>query len=340
MSLGKKKILSQGASGIVPTDHFEPVIYTGNGSSQSISTLDFAPDFTWIKSRSDAYGHILNDSVRGANRFLYSNTTEAEDVRTNSDFSSFNSDGFTLGTNYVALNGLNKTYVAWNWKAGGAAVSNTDGTITSQVSANVDAGFSVVKFTSPSSGVATIGTGLNKKAELIISKVTNTTADWPVFVDGFDTTDYILLNTTAAKVNHSSDLWNLSNWSDTTFGCHRDMFGTSNTVITYTFHSVDGYQKVGSYTGTTAAKQVDVGFQPRFVMIKNSSRAGEHWFIADYARTGDPSPVLKPNISNAEQINSSTDIDFYTSGFSLDNAATASAGLNENGDTYIYLAIA
>ena len=309
---------------IVPTDNFEPVIYTGNGSTQSITSLNFKPDLTWIKSRSDAYGHILNDSVRGANKFLYSNTTEAEDVRTNSDFSSFDTNGFTLGTNYVALNGSSsQTYVAWNWKAGGADVLNQEGTIDSQVSANVDAGFSVVKHNKPVSTSGTVGHGLNTTPQLIIAKSLDVAENWSVntsIIDG--SWDYAYLNFT--------DQFNNSSLTPPTSTIFNVVGGSSTSeYINYCFHSVDGYSKIGSTVGTGASNFIYTGFRPAFVMFKEASTAGS-WFMIDNKRGTDKR--LLANAADAE--GAITQVSFSSNGFEV------SGGFSSSSTTYIFMAFA
>ena len=326
--------------GLVATENFSPLLYNGNGSSQVVTGLDFEPGLVWMKSRNSVNKNVLTNVIRGTDRQLFTDSTDQESVNSNR-ITSFNSNGFTIGSGDSRINSSGVTYVAWCWKAGGSPVTNNVGTIPSQVSANPDAGFSIVEFTSPSSGVATIGTGLNTQVKLIISKVTNTIADWPVFADGFDTTDYILVNSSAAKVDHSSDLWNLSNWSDTTFGCHRDMYGTSNNVIAYCFHDVAGYQKIGTYTGngSTTGPTITTGFSPRFLMIKKINGTGS-WYMYDNLRsTSNPrNSVLQANETAIESTNAYANLDFLPTGFQL--KTTNSEFNGSSSDTYLYLAIA
>jgi len=128
-----------------PTDYFNTKLYTGTGSTQSITGVGFQPDWVWVKCRSNADGHVTSDSVRGANKQLFTNTTDQEFSAT-TQITSFNSDGFSLGTD-SGVNGSGRTFASWNWSAGGTASSNTDGSITSSVSANTTAGFSIVSYT-------------------------------------------------------------------------------------------------------------------------------------------------------------------------------------------------
>jgi hypothetical protein len=140
------------------SEYFNTVLYTGNGSTNAITGVGFSPDFVWGKNRGAAASNNLLDTVRGATKRLFSNSNEAE-VTTATSLTSFDSDGFTLGSD-TGLNTNTNTYVAWNWKANGTAVSNTDGTITSSVSANPTSGFSIVTWNAPASGSTTVGHGL------------------------------------------------------------------------------------------------------------------------------------------------------------------------------------
>ena len=162
------------APAVTPSEHFETVIYTGNGGTQSISSLEFQPDFTWIKSRSIVDSNHLFDSVRGAGQRLRSDSTGQQNYNETVYLTSFDSAGFSLGGD----DGVNKntaTYVAWNWKANGGASSvgsNTNGSInTTDTSANSDAGYSISTYTGNATSGATIGHGLSKAPEVIIVSV-------------------------------------------------------------------------------------------------------------------------------------------------------------------------
>ena len=182
-----------------PADHFNTVLYSGNGSTgHAITGVGFQPDWVWLKGRN--YGgasHSLTDSVRGATKRLVSDSSAAE--ATNAEYlQSFDSDGFTVGS-HAAHNSGSHTFVAWNWLAGGSAVTNNDGDLTSSVSANTKSGFSIVAWTT---GTGTVGHGLDKAPEIIFEKKRGASGDWIVdytVVDG--TLDYVRLNTTAAGTN-------------------------------------------------------------------------------------------------------------------------------------------
>ena len=205
---------------IVPSEHFNAVTYTGDGGTQSVTSVGFQSDFVWLKSR-DTGSHFLHDSVRGINNNYYysliSNATHSESVTDQSwhdaygRLSDIGSNGFTVVAGSDAVNtDYNKSgepYVSWNFKAGGAAVSNTDGTITSQVSANTEAGFSVVSYTGDyvsGSSERTVGHGLNSKPDIFIIKNRTQSMDWYFYTDIIDgSMDVLYLNKTDAKADSS-----------------------------------------------------------------------------------------------------------------------------------------
>jgi len=318
-------------------------VYGGTPTNVNFLGMAFQPDLVWVKHQNHptAHSHNLADSVRGATKLLYSNTTDAEETITNS-INSFNSNGFSVG-NSAAVNDSGYNYVAWCWKAGGAAVSNTDGTIASQVSSNPDAGFSIVKFTTPSSGNTTTGHGLSSTPELIIYKRTATTSNWIVYHSSLGVNQFLFLNTTASATTDTG-IWSTPTSTTIPLNVNKNVNGPSD-YIAYCFHSVDGYQKVGSYTGTGQPNNdVTTGFRPRWVMIKSTAAQG--WNIVDSVRNpSNPANLnIQANTSDAESstANPAVQVDFDDTGFSLvAPAGTPGEGqVNSNGTTYIYLAIA
>jgi hypothetical protein len=327
----------------------DPALLTAyNGTPTNINFLGmaFQPDLVWVKNRSVAVNHYLYDSIRGtgAAKALHSNTTDSEASASvysvNGGVQSIDSNGFTAfeGTDgtYQGTNKSGNNYVAWCWKAGGTAVSNTNGTITSTVSANQDAGFSIVKYTTPSGGAGTVGHGLSTTPEIYITKRTDSTSNWYFNTTAIDgSLDYLLLNTTSAKTDSNG----ITAPTSTVFSASN--FGTQGEEwITYCFHSVDGYQKVGSYSGGTANQTITTGFKPRWIMIKCTSGYVENWVIYDSVRSpSDPrNDLLLANVPNSEYANYSTHhINFNSDGFTLIQASSAANG---SGGTYIYLAIA
>jgi hypothetical protein len=310
---------------------FNVVTYTGTGSSNPVSGVGFQPDFVWIKNRSATSSNKLMDVVRGAGQQLESDTTNAE--ATNSNFASFDSDGFTVVSG-TAYNLSGNSYVAWCWKAGGTAVTNTDGTTSSLVSANVDAGFSIVAWNSVGSG-QTLGHGLSAVPQIVITKKRNSANNWIFQANYLDATSYYLyLQSTAANVGAFGNAA-----TDTVFDT---ITGTSgDSYISYVFAPKDGFSKFGSYVGngSTDGPFVYTGFRPAFLMIKASSRTGS-WFITDKERSGynGKNDHLYANLSNAED--SGATYPYYellSNGFKL---ITNAVNVNESGQTYIYMAFA
>ena len=327
---------------VIPSEHFNTVTWTGNGSARSITTGVDA-DLVWTKARNQTYDHNIFDSVRGTLKKLSSNSTGAESSMTNS-LTAFNTDGFTLGdTAQVNLNG--GTFVAWNWKAGGSASSNTNGSITSSVSANVDAGFSVVSYTGNGSAGATIGHGLSKKVELVINKRrTSATEWWIVYHSSVCTGDdnWLALNTTGALRSGGESMYDVSGFTSTTFGVNAGsgVNVSGATQIAYCFHSVESYSKVGSYTGNTSSTDgtfVHCGFAVSFLLIKDTG-AGNTWVLLDSKRDSiNPNDtLLQPQSSAAETTGWAGQVDFLSNGFKIrsnDNGLNAAR-------TYIFYAIA
>ena len=333
---------------VAVTNAFNTVLWTGDGaSSKSITSLGFKPDMIWIKARSSAYSHNLQDSVRGggASTALTPNVNVAEGTYGIYGFvNTFDSNGFTVGTgssNNIHVNNNNTTYVSWNWKAGGTAVSNTDGTITSQVSANVDAGFSIVSYTGNLQAGASIGHSLGVKPDLIITKSTSNAESWEVWSSALNNGgvgQQLRLNSSNAAFS-ATDYYSTPDTSKFYVGGFTGTNGNGYTYVSYCFHSVAGYSKVGSYVGTGAAgNSIFTGFEPAFVMFKNTN-AGNVWTIFDNKRnpTNPVDLALFPNLDNAEYDYPTNGISFNTNGFTLNSAG---AEYNENTYSYIFLAIA
>lgn len=334
MSLGKKKIQHQAAAaGITGTDHFNPFLYTGTGSSAdtNFTGVGFDPDWVWVKNRDLSENHGTGDTVRGGGKLLYPNLDLAE---TSTAYITPITDGFTISTGNNNV-GADK-YIAWCWKAGGSAVSNTVGSETTTVSANQDAGFSIVKLNKTDTNLRTYGHGLSSVPEMIILKRTASSNDWLVYHKDLGNTIRISLNSTAAQVT-GTGVWGSTTPTSSVFTLENQLGGDH---IAFCFHSVDGYQKIGSYTGTGATgNAITTGFEPRFLMIKSSSNA-EPWFILDAARdTSNPRDNRLMADSNATEDDGSVHtVNFDSNGFTANG--TVGNGTNGSGVTYIYLAIA
>ena len=315
-----------------PQDHFNTVLYTGNAGTQSITGVGFQPDVVWVKKRSTGGYHGLTDAVRGTNKLIYPNATNAE-ITFTGGIGSFDSDGFSLASSDGTFNAA-ETYVSWNWKAGGSGVSNSDGTITSTVSANTDAGFSIVSFDASSSG--TVGHGLSLAPQLVIQKSRNLSSDnyWWTGTTALDgSMDYLKLNDTDAKVDSGYSVPTSSVFNAVTFSN-----GTNQ--IAYCFHSVEGFSKLGSFTGNGSADGpfIYTGFRPAWVLLKNTNDT-EWWTLVDNKRLGynETNSVLSPNDSNAEYSNSGGGFDLASNGFKVRGNSN---NFNGSSDTIFYMAFA
>ena len=323
------------------SQYMNTVLYTGNSSTNAITGVGFSPDWIWIKRRDSANAHQAYDSVRTLGYVLSTSKTDAESDETDK-FVSIDSDGFTIQSNAGSHNLLNATYVAWNWRGSdSSAVSNTDGTITSTVSANTDSGFSVVTWTADTSSPNTIGHGLGQAPQVIISKRRSQTSNWGVYHHSNTSspeTEVIYLNLT----NATTDLNNY--WNDTaptssvfTVGSAYDQ---SEDVVAYCFAEVEGFSKFGSYTGngSTDGPFVYTGFRPAFVLFKRTNSTS-NWIIFDQTRGlyNLNDNYLYANASGAEGTSASSGVDLLSNGFKQRNTYTDA---NISGSTYIYMAFA
>jgi len=327
-----------------PTAHFNTLLFVGDGaSSRSVTGVGFAPDASWLKNRGPATSHhFLMDSVRGDGLNIQPSKPDVEAVHA-TQIKTLDSDGFTVGSGNCNTNGNN--IVSWNWKAGGTASSNSDGTITSSVSANTDAGFSIVSYTSPGTNVdETIGHGLSQAPELVITKNRDAITHWDSWVSGLSSTYSLLLNETDPQLS--------SRWSATIPSASlvtlRDSYEVNGTddYIAYCFHGVDGYSKVGSYSGNSSDDGVFIytGFKPAFVLIKcYAGHSGQEWVLLDNKRPeyNVVNKFLYANASDAEGSNS-RNVDFVSNGIKMRSGGTGGTGgpVNITGRDYIYLAFA
>ena len=333
-----KRVLSPGASPFVNNENFRVVTYTGTGNDPlAITGVGFQPDFVWIKSRDAAREHILCDSTRGINKELSINDSSAEESR---GVKSFDSDGFTLDNSSHNYNNSGENYIAWCWKGGGGATSNSDGSITSTVNANKAAGFSIVKYTGTGSS-GTVGHGLSSDPKLIYNKRISSSNDW--LAGALDWTKYLEPNGTPPF--RTANVWTNSAPTSTTFGVINSTSASSVEYINYCWADVAGYQKIDSYegNGSTNGPVVNVGFEPALVMVKNVDST-DNWLVFDNARntTNPRTKLLQWNLTAAESTESGAQMNFYSNGFQ--SVGTGGAGgsgqVNANGDTYLYLAIA
>ena len=322
------------------TDYFNTKLYSGTGSAQDITGLDFQPDFNWIKRRNTTGSHRIQDAVRGSTKYLASNATDGEVDA--GDVDAFLSNGFSLDSGSTAYNASGSTYASWNWLANGAGSANTDGSINSTAtSANTTAGFSIVKYTGNQTSGATVGHGLGAVPKMIIVKNLNDTENWVVYHASLGNTKRLSLNLTEEETTDSA-VWNNTTPTSSVFSLGNS--DKSNNVnipyIAYCFAEKTGYSKFGKYTGngSTDGTFIYTGFKPAFVMWKNTTSAGYYWHTMDNKREpNNPAGLnLFPNLSNAENDYGDT-CDFVSNGFKF---RTGSSGLNTNGQVYIYMAFA
>ena len=322
-----------------PTDYFNTVLYTGNGSTQSITGVGFQPDWVWIKGRSSAVNHNLWDVIRGTTKYLISNNTGSENTDATL-FNSFNSDGFTVGNGGI-VNDSGVTYVGWCWKANGSGSSNTDGSITSTVSANTTSGFSIVSYTGTGSA-STVGHGLGSVPACYFIKQRNTTGGWIVYHQGNTSapeTEYLRLDKDDSTVDDAIFNDTLPTSSVFSIGTNAPVNTSSGTYIAYCFAEKKGFSKFGSYTGNGSSDGAFIytGFKPAMIIIKKTNGV-EEWGIYDNKR--DPFNVadhrLFPNLSDSES--TTTDmLDFTSNGF---KCRTSNNMVGASGGEYIYMAFA
>ena len=325
------------------SDYFNTKLYTGNGSTQSITGVGFQPDWLWIKSRSTTGNGRVHDVVRGVDKQLYTSLTNAEFTYSpNTGVTSFDSDGFSLG-NDIGQNQSSVTFASWNWLASNTTASNTDGSITSTVSANTTSGFSIVSYTGTGS-LATVGHGLGVTPKFMIIKNRDSGSEnFCSYHVSLGATKTQKFTTSAAQT--LSSMWNNTEPTSSVFTIGTDgaVNVNGNKQIVYCFAEKKGFSKFGSYTGNGNADGTFVytGFKPALVIMKNSSTA-TNWHIYDNKRTNNASnptdDILFANSSSAESTDSSANpIDFLSNGFKCRGTNSAS---NSSGNTFIYMAFA
>jgi hypothetical protein len=317
------------------SDYFNTKLYTGNGSTQSITGVGFQPDWTWIKNRTSAEGHAIFDVVRGVTKMLSSANSDAETTTANS-LTAFGSDGFSVGSN-LRVNQSSNNIVSWNWKANGAGSANTDGSINSTVSVNQTAGFSISTFTTLSSTISTVGHGLGVIPDMVIVKTRANSNGWFVYHKDVGNNKFLRLETTGAETTNA--MWNDTTPTSSVFSINANNLGAS-TSVAYCFAEKQGYSKFGSYVGNGNADGTFIytGFKPAFIIVKRTNN-GSDWQLMDNKR--DPINAMDtnlfPNTNDVDTSSSSYDTDFLSNGFKFRGTSGARNG---SGDTYIYMAFA
>ena len=334
----------------LPKEHFNTKLYTGTQAVKSVTGVGFQPDFTWIKNRTNAQNHALFDSVRGVNRQLRADTSDPELTAYSDLLTSFDSDGFSLGAD-ISVGDINhnigSNYASWNWKAGGTAVTNNEGTITSTVSANTTAGFSIATYTG-TGNADTFGHGLSKAPELMFFKKRASNGSDPARV--WAVWDYwltesggykygLVLNQTNAEFAAYNTTQPTSSVYTLTAGYQEQNY-SGDTYVAYFFHSVDGYSRVGFYrgNGTTNGNYVYTGFTPQWLMVKQIDAVG-NWVMWDNKRSefNVMDDYLLANTTDIDRSTSAVSVDFLSNGFKW---RTSDNDMNGPTNKYIYLAFA
>ena len=343
----------------IPTKQFAAITYTGNGGSQSIN-VGFRPDFVWFKNRGTTNSHLLFDSSRGATVNLYSERSDVESTAYSSVFGGFTSTGFDLSTADAGMNNSTNNYIAWCWRAnGGTTATNTDGTITTTIQANQAAGFSIVQWTGTGTNGTQLGHGLSKEPEWVMIKNRNNTTPYSWIchhhnmasggVKPTSDQDILQLNSASGVSSGSgaTKYWDNSAWSDSVFvvGGDPGVNGSTNNMIAYCWHSVDGYSRFSQYTGngedaTGPGPFVYTGFRPSLIVIKAISGT-ENWQVRDTSRSpyndGKNGQVrIYWNANTAEGTKSTASpIDFLSNGFCVRGS---NSEVNSQDGHYVYMA--
>ena len=324
-----------------PFDYFNTVTYTGTGASNAVTGVGFQPDWTWIKDRDNSRNHQIYDVIRGAGYVIYSNLSSAEGDDINR-LSSFDSDGFSLGTS-ADVNDNNQKYASWNWLGANGTAANTDGTISSTVSVNTTSGFSIVKYTAGSSGTNTdtIGHGLGVIPQMIILKTTTATDSWVVYHHSNGAGKSMVLNNNSA-VATNANIYPTTPTSSVFYpGSTATTNSSSRSYIAYCFAEKQGFSKFGNYFGNGNADGTFVytGFKPAFIMIKDADNL-EQWFIFDNKRnTSNVSKnLLYASDAGAETTSGANQIDILSNGFKM--RSTNNGTNRSGGEGFTYMAFA
>lgn len=328
-----------------PDDYFNTVLYSGTGSTRSVTGVGFQPDFIWIKRRNGAANYALYDTTRGGTNALRSNVATHE-AQYGDAVITFQSDGFQVaGTNVAGVNGSGETLAAWNWKLNGATtVTNNDGSVASTVQASPTSGISIVTFPADNTDGRTVGHGLGVAPKLILTKNRANPgygSAWIIYSEPASAGHYMFF-TTVARAANTAIFGNTAPTSTVfSIGNATAGYGTNgaNDVIAYCFADVEGYQKIGTYNGNSGAGTfIYTGFRPQFFMVKNTTTGNTNWLVFDDVRdtTNPIEQELNWNNNNQEN-NNSRDIDFCSNGVKL---RTSDNNNISSGDTFLYLAIA
>jgi len=324
-----------------PELYFQAKAWTGTGNEIAITfdgSENMQPDWVWLKRRDASSIHVAHDSVRGATKRLIPNSTDAETTQAQY-VKSFDSNGITFGTD-TDVNNSGSPAILWGWKSGGSASSNSNGSITSSVSASTDAGFSIVSYTGNGSAGATIGHGLGAIPQVYILKNRSSSAGWTSYFEPLGATKFLQLDTTGAA-GTTADAFNNTSPTSSVFSIGTDTSTNNNTdnFIAYCFAEKKGYSKIGSYVGNGSldAPFIYTGMKVSWLLIKETTQT-RNWVLYDNKRVGyNPNQYeFLPDTSNAEDT-STTKVDLLSNGFKIRSSHST---VNQSGETYIYMAFA
>ena len=325
-----------------PELYFQTKLYAGTGSTLSVTydgEEDMSANMIWLKSRSGTTNHHIFDTVRGVNKYLQANVTNAEG--TASTMTTFGSNGFTVSSD-SSVNASSSTNVAWNWKCGTSVSGTTTGGTGKAYSGtvNTDAGISLITYLGNDNSAHVIPHHLGVAPELTIIKERSNVDIWVVQSSHLGIGNYMTLHTTSASATNGGNFITAVSSSTVTMNENAVNNANDQAYMLYSFASKQGYSKVGTYVGNANADGtfIYLGFKPAFVMVKEASAAGENWIIVDNKRTpGNPmEDTLYPNLANAEDTGGHDYFDFLSNGMKPYTTNRGSNGAN----TYIYAAFA
>jgi hypothetical protein len=326
-----------------PDEYFNTKLYTGTGATHNVTGVGFQPDWVWINNRTGTYATTIFDAVRGATKFLEPAGTPADQTYADT-LTSFDSDGFTLGadtSSFCNRGSAPNSYVAWNWLGANGTASNTDGSITSTVSASTTSGFSIVSWTGNATYGATVGHGLGSAPKMIIVKNRTDAVNWYVFHESIGNGKALSLNLTNVS-DTSTDYWNDTSPTSSVFslGNFNATNGSSDDMIAYCFAEKKGFSKAFSYTGNGSADGsfCYLGFKPSFILCRDPNNA-ENWFMFDNKRPGYNvnANLLYANDTATETTSGANQIDLLSNGFKM---RATNNGMNRSGGTFIGFAFA
>ena len=322
------------------SEYFQTTLYTGTGASLDITQIEnstFKPDFVWIKRRSGLDSHELEDIIRGTKTRLSSDTTNAEET---GGLTSFNSDGFTVDGLVDTSGKPGSNYAAWQWLAANSTSSNTDGDISSTISANTTSGFSIVSYSGSGNANDTVGHGLGVTPSAIIVKPRNEADNWIVSnwesgVSAFS--EKLQLNSTDAA-SSASGFVTAADSTTFTLGSDVNVNGSGRDFIAYCWYELEGFSKFGTYTGNGSSDGTFAwcGFRPSFIMIKQTD-ASSNWFIFDNQRLGYNVDNKRIEANSLSEESTTNYIDLVSNGI---KCRSSDSNVNTSGGSYIFMAFA